>query len=298
MAIPSLRQLSYLVALEKEQSFSRAAESLHVTQSTLSAGIKELENLLGQPVVDRTQRRVHLTPLGSEVAEEARDLLNRAERISERAKQLSEPMSGPMRLGVIPTIAPYLLPQILPQITAAFPKLEIQLHEDLTGRLLEKINNGELDILLMAFPWSTPGLEQHILYKEPFKLACPKDWNITNKKKISTADLQTENLLLLEDGHCLRNHALDACHLQSLSNRKTYSATSLPTLMEMVRHGYGVTLLPKMAAGGLAAHKDIRIIPFKEPKPTRDIGLAWRRGSAGKDDFLNLAGLFKKTHKG
>lgn len=282
MIRPTIRQLSYLIAIQDEKSFSAAADLCLVTQSTLSAGIKELENILGQPLVNRGARKATLTPFGQETCETARRILNETDALMTRAARLKKPLSGPFRLGVIPTIAPYLLPVILPEIQKDFPDLELQIFEDLSARLLEKALQGTLDAILMAFPYETPGLEQNTLFEEPFLLAAPR--KKIDKNIVSLEDLEKTNLLLLEDGHCLRDHALSACKLPPPRTRKTFSATSLPTLIQMVEHGYGATLLPKMAAKDSLLTENTRLIPFASPAPSRKIGLAWPENSPREAD--------------
>ena len=292
MIRPTLRQLSYLIAIESEQSFKRASEQCNVTQSTLSAGIQELEHILEHPLVNRGQRKkVTLTAFGAEVPDKARKILNETDKITARAKQLKSPLTGPLRMGVIPTIAPYILPEILPILDRAFPALELQLHEDLSDRLVEKCEKGTLDMALMAFPFETPALSQFFLFEEPFTLAVPKGRK--PKADISTGDLDPGELLLLEDGHCLSDHAIAACGLQKPQKRKAYSATSLHTLIQMVANDYGVTLLPEMAARRGNIPDTIVTVPFIDPKPTRQIGLAWRSGHARRKEFEELGRTLK-----
>lgn len=287
MIRPSLRQLSYLIAIQDHGSFIKAAEFCAVTQSTLSAGIKDLENILDQQLVIRGRKSATLTPLGLETVEKARQIIEETDRIVARSKLLKEPLSGPLRLGVIPTIAPYMLPDLLPGISRNFPKFELQLFEDLTASLLESLHKNEIDIALIAFPYDTPGLEQHILFEEKFLLATPKG---TKQDTIKTQDLEPDKLLLLEDGHCLRDHALSACDLQIPRQRKTFSATSLPTIIQMVRAGLGTTLLPEMACKPETLPEDITLIPFKDKKPpTRQIGLCWRKNDPRRADYETLA---------
>jgi LysR family hydrogen peroxide-inducible transcriptional activator len=292
MAYPSLRQLSYLLALEASGSFSQAAAESNVTQSTLSAGIKELESITGCALVDRSTRHARLTAAGEEVATYAAKILEDTQTLMKKARQLSRPMSGPLRLGVIPTIAPYLLPQILTPLQESFPALELQLQEDLTDRLLEKMRRGQLDAALMAFPYDLPDMETEIFLEEPFLLAC-RAGHSPAAVPLKPSDLEGEPLLLLEDGHCLRDHALQACNLQGSAARKTFSAASLPTLIQMVAHGYGSTLLPEMAVReGLP--ENIRLFPFKNPKPSRQIGLAWKKGAAQGANVKTLAKRLKE----
>ena len=289
MIRPSLRQLSYLIAIHEHGSFLAAAEECAVTQSTLSAGIKELESILGQPLVNRSRKAATLTPFGLEVVESAEKILSDADNIVARSRLLSEPLSGPLRLGIIPTIAPYMLPDILPRLTDAFPRLELQLHEDLTDRLLESLNKSNIDMALMAFPYDTPDMTQHILFEEKFYAAAGENAGPA-ADSINIRDLKPDELLLLEDGHCLRDHALSACDLQLPKTRKTFSATSLPTLIQMVRAGFGMTLLPEMACENNVIPAGIRLIPFRDKKPpTRQIGLCWRTNDPRRHDYETLA---------
>ncbi len=271
---PKLRQLQYLCALVEHQSFIRAAETCCVTQSTLSAGIKELEDLLGQPVVDRSFKKVTLTPFGQDLYKDAKLMLRQAEHMVERAQTLTDPLAGPMRIGIIPTIAPYVLPDILPLLEETFPKMELQIHEDLTARLLNQLGEGKIDLALMAFPYPVGDFKHKVLKQEKFVAAIAKGQCMA-QKTMRLSDLKNHRVLLLEDGHCLRDHALEACALSPRETWQTFRASSLPTLIEMVRHGYGMTLLPEMAAqSGLGSGLDL--IPFEQPTPTRDIGAAWR----------------------
>lgn len=293
MIRPTLRQLDYLIAVEDEESFKRAAEICNVTQSTLSAGIQELEQILEHPLVNRGQRqKVTLTAFGAEVTDHARKILDATDKVVARAKQLKSPLSGPLRMGVIPTIAPYMLPEILPKLQEAFPELELQLHEDLSDRLVEKCEKGLVDVILLAFPFETPALSQFFLFEEPFTLAVPKGRE-PEAREVSTGDLDPGELLLLEDGHCLSDHAIAACGLQKPKRRKAYSATSLQTLIQMVASGYGITLLPEMAATRANVPDTISTVPFTEPKPTRQIGLAWRSGHARRKEFEELGKVLK-----
>ena len=295
MIRPTLRQMTYLVALMDEGSFSAAADHCLVTQSTLSAGIKDLENILEQRLVNRHGRTISLTPFGLEVAENAREILTDVDKIVARSRKMQAPLSGPLRLGVIPTIAPYLLPKILPEIQKSYPHLELQLHEDLTDRLLEQIEKRKLDAALIAFPYETPRLQQTLLFEEEFVLIAPKGRKLP--KTLSLDDLMPANLLLLDDGHCLRDHALSACKIQIPKTRKTFSATSLPTLIQMVEHGYGVTLLPEMAAHNMTSFKNIEVRKFRKPAPKRQIGMAWPSNSPHGSDLEKLCKTFSSFLK-
>ncbi len=295
MSRPTLRQFEYLIALDDEKSFLAASQKCNVTQPTLSAGIRELEDALEQPLVNRGNRKnITLTAFGSEVVQDARKIMRDTEKVMTRAKHLKAPLTGPLRMGVIPTIAPYFLPDILPAIQRNFPALELQLHEDLSERLVDQCQKDMLDVILMAFPYDTPALTQMFLFEEPFALACPKGQE-PPRKSISIVELETKELLLLDDGHCLSDHAIAACGLQKPSKSKAYSATSLQTLIQMVSHNYGMTLLPEMATYSGHIPKNVSIVPFRKPKPTRKIGIAWRRGHPRRKEFEDLGKIMLNT---
>jgi LysR family hydrogen peroxide-inducible transcriptional activator len=247
--LPSLRQLRHLVALADSGHFGRAARACHVTQSTLSASIKELENLLQASLVDRTKRKVVLTPLGLETVERARRLLGEAEELVLAADSAREPLSGTIRLGVIPTIGPFLLPLVLPALRRAFPKLKLYLVEDLTARLVEQLHAGRLDIALLALPYECGNVESRILFEDPFRVAVRRGDPLAHEKTIEAEALRPDDLLLLREGHCLRDHALAACALDR-TRGEAVEATSLHTLVQMVDNGLGMTLLPQLAIDG------------------------------------------------
>lgn len=285
--LPTLRQLRYLVALAEHRHFGRAAEACFATQSTLSAGLQELETLLGVTLVERTKRRVMPTPLGEEVVARARVVLRGAEEISELAQASRLPLSAALRLGVIPTIGPYLLPQTLPRLRRAYPSLRLYLREDQTARLLERLAGGDLDLVLLALPYAAE-VETLALFDDPFLLACPPDHPLAARQAVSGADLEDSGLLLLEEGHCLSQHALAACHLPAPARGEGMLATSLGTLVQMVANGLGVTLLPRMAvAGGVLAGTDLVTRPLADAA-SRTVGLAWRPSSPRKDEFRLL----------
>ncbi|MGN7439193.1 MAG: LysR substrate-binding domain-containing protein [Alcanivorax sp.] len=288
MIRPKLRQLEYLLALDNEQSFSNAAAACNVTQSTLSAGIKDLENILGQQLVNRAGRStVSLTAFGNDVAEQSRMILSDVDNIVARARQMRAPLSGILRLGIIPTIAPYFLPQAIKTISEEYPDLELQLHEDLSDRLIDQITKRQLDAAIMAFPHKTEGMETHTLFEEDFYLAAPKCKDIPDG--VDMDDITQDELLLLEDGHCLRDHALAACTFIPSVKRKTFSATSLPTLLQMVGQGYGKTLLPEMVVKNAPIPDGIQIIPIQSPAPTREIGMVWLDNSPQRKELNALA---------
>ena len=286
--LPSPRQLQYLLALDQHRSFSRAAEACLVTQSTFSAGIATLETLIGQQIINRSSRTLSFTALGEEILTRSKSLIAQTNDLMSLARQ-SEGLAGPIRLGVIPTIAPYLLPDLLPTIKRDWPDLELQLHEDLSERLLDKLEKGKLDILLLAFPYATPHFRQMTVFSEDFVFVSSEQ----NDAPLSEDDIEKMDVLLLEEGHCLRSHALDACRTQNPKIRKTYSATSLPTLIQMVRHGAGATLLPAMAVRPGILPEGIYIRRFKDPAPSRDIGLVWKGGTIRDADIKNLSNTIK-----
>ncbi|MBC7953228.1 MAG: LysR family transcriptional regulator [Rhodospirillaceae bacterium] len=286
--LPTLRQLRYLVALAEHRHFGRAAETCLATQSTLSAGLQELENLLGVILVERTKRKVMLTPLGEEIVARARLVLRGAEDIADLATASAEPLSGPLRLGVIPTIGPYLLPRVLPALRDAYPNLRLYLREDLTARLLERLSSGDLDAVLIALPYDSPEMESMVVSEDPFMLACPPGHALAAKAQIYSADLMDADLLLLEEGHCLREHALAACHLPGPGKNGGIMGTSLATLVQMVANNLGVTLLPQMAVqGGVLAGTNLLTRPLADAG-NRLIGLAWRPSSPRKAEFRAL----------
>lgn len=286
--LPTLRQLRYLVALDEHRHFGRAAESCLATQSTLSAGLQELESLLGVTLVERTKRKVLMTPLGEEVAARGRELLRGAEDIADLARAHGKPLCGRLRLGVIPTIAPFLLPRALPGLRRLYPELKLILREDLTARLLERLAAGDLDAAVLALPYDAPEMEMEALYTDPFVLACPPGHPLAELDSVGGADLAGADLLLLEEGHCLRDHALAACSLPAPRRGEGMLGTSLGTLVQMVASGMGVTLLPRLAVeSGILTGTDLVTRPLTGGG-ARLLGLAWRKSSARKDEFRLL----------
>jgi LysR family hydrogen peroxide-inducible transcriptional activator len=289
MLLPSLRQLLYLVALAETHHFGRAAAQCNVTQSTLSAGIKELESVLGAPLVDRTRRSVVLTPLGQDTVERARHLIDAAGELVAAARVGSEPLSGTLRLGVIPTIAPFLLPKVLPRLRRRYPKLRLYLREEKTPTLVEQLQAGRLDAGLLALPCDCGSADRMPLFRDPFLFAAPPNHPLARRKVVKPEDLSSEQLLLLEDGHCLRDQALAACELADRRQIEPFAATSLQTLVPMVESGLGVTLLPKLAVdGGLLRGSKLVTVPLAGDNAERSVGLAWRKGSARRPDFERL----------
>jgi len=298
MSLPTLKQLRYLVALREQMHFSRAAEACHVTQSTLSAGIAELEGLLQASLVERTRRSVFFTPLGEEVVAKARRVLAEADGLVELASAAREPLSGTIRMGIIPTIAPFLLPRAMPALRTAYPKLKLRLREQMSELLCQEVHSGELDLVLYALPYRCGEVHEERLFDDPFYAAYPPG-EAPLPETVSTADLDGETLLLLEEGHCLRDHALAACSLPGIDPTRSILGTSLHTLVQMVDTGLGMTLLPKMAIdGGLLNGTGVRAVPLAGEAPARTIGLIWRKNSPRAEEYRLLADFFRRWHEG
>jgi LysR family hydrogen peroxide-inducible transcriptional activator len=276
----NLRDLRYLVALADERHFGRAAAKSFVSQPTLSAQIRKLEEYLGVPLVERQPKRVALTPAGERIVERARRLLQEADAIVELAKTDRDPLSGRLRLALIPTVGPYLLPHVATRLRNELPRLKLMLYEYQTAPLLEKLRAGDLDLGILALPVPMDGLESATLYDEPFTLAVPATHELAGQESARIGDLKGQTLLLLEDGHCLRDQALEVCSPAGVHESQDYRATSLETLRQMVAAGHGVTLLPGLATTGhLGRMRGIRLKPFVDPAPTRTIGAVWRKSS-------------------
>ncbi len=295
MRLPTLRQLQYFIAVAETLSVSRAADNCHITQSTLSASLAELEDVLGEKLFDRGTRHLNLTQVGTDLLLSARTIIEQSENLVRMASRHREPLTGKLALGVIPTIAPYLLPQLLPALQNEFPSLDLMLREDVTARQLDDLKNGKIDVVLMAFPYDTPSaLDTLMLWKEAFFVARAGKQS-SKADTMSIDELQQEKILLLDDGHCLRDHIISACRLTSSSKTsKTLGATSLQTLIQMVQHGYGTTLLPAMAIQPDQMPKGICIQRFSNPQPTRQIGIVWRKNDPRAGEFALLGGFIKK----
>ena len=288
---PTLRQLRYLVAVVERCHFGQAAAACNVSQSTLSASVQELEELLGAPLLERTKSSVVPTALGRNVAERARGLLKGAEDLMDAGQAARDPLSGRLHLGVIPTISPFLLPRAMPRLRESFPKLQLYLREDQTARLLERLESGELDAVLLALPYALGDLEVMNLGEDPFSIVYPAGHT-------PAANIADENLLLLEDGHCLRDQALAACELEGARRNAGFNGTSLHTLAQMVANGLGVTLMPQMALdAGILRGLDVTVRPLTGAVPHRRIGLVWRRSSARTETFRALAEALREELK-
>lgn len=297
--LPTLRQLQYLKLLAEHGSFSRAAEAAHVTQPTLSAGIHELERALGAPVVDRGRSGVILTAVGEEAVRRAADILARAEDLVQAAKSAGQALTGRFRLGVIPTIAPFLLPKALPLLRERFPRLKLFLREDLTHRLVESLKAGAIDAALIALPYDVTGLDYDVVGEDELLAMAPVGHPMTAQAAAPVSMLQ-EGLILLEDGHCLRDQALEMCGLhppKASAEEGLFAATSLHTLVQMVGSGLGVSLLPAMAAeAGLADDAPVAVRPLAPGHPSRRIVVAWRAGSSREVEGRLLAETLRGDH--
>ncbi len=297
-ALPSLRQLAYLVALAEHLNFTRAAAACFVTQSTLSAGLKELEATLGASLVERDRQTVLMTPLGMEVVERARSLLAAAEDLAARAASSAEPMSGTLRLGAIPTIAPFLLPRILPGLRGKYPKLRLLLREDLSANLLQRLASGQLDFALLALPYDTADMQVRQLFEDEFWLVGREDDPALKSRRASVTAPAAEKLVLLEEGHCLRQHTLAACTRTESSNPSGVEATSLLTLVQMVESGLGLALVPEMALGsGMLNGTRLLARPLTPPAPKRTIALLARRSSSRQAELRVLGDFIEAARK-
>ena len=294
MADLKLKDLRYLVALADTKHFGKAAERSFVSQPTLSAQLKKLEEYLGVQLIERAPKRVQLTVAGHEIVERARRILEASEEIVELAKGHRDPLAGRLKLALLPTIGPYLLPQVAPRLRKSLPRLELMLYEYQTDPLLEKLHSGEIDVGILALPVPMDGLESFELYAEPFTVALPAGHKLAQRAAIRVDDLAHETLLLLEDGHCLRDQALEVCSTTAVHEKQDFRATSLETLRQMVAAGVGVTLLPELAGRGAYGNaRGVTIRPFAKPVPTRTIGAIWRKSSARRDAIVELAKLIK-----
>ncbi len=293
--LPTLRQLQYLKLLAEHGSFSRAAEAAHVTQPTLSAGVQELEKVLGATVVDRARSGVILTAIGEEAVRRGADILARSEDLVQAARSAGQPLTGRFRLGVIPTVAPFLLPKALPLLRKRYPKLSLYLREDLTHRLISALKAGALDAALIALPYETTGLETARIGDDELMAALPLDHPLGKGASVAPDRLEDEDLILLEDGHCLREHALAVCGMDPPRlGEEGFAATSLHTLVQMVGSGLGVSLVPAMAVeAGLARGVPISVLQLDAGSPKREIVIAWRKGSSRGVEGGMLAEVFK-----
>lgn len=290
----NLRELEYLVAVAEERHFHKAAKRCFVSQPTLSGQLKKLEDELGVLLVERSTRQVVMTDVGKAVTEQARRILAQVKGIREIAQTSQDVMAGDLHLGLIPTLAPYLLPQIMQKIHKQYPKLKLWLHEYQTAVLLDKLHRAELDLLILALPVDTDEFAELDLFQESFLLAVPRGEELAGKPIISMGDLDNREMLLLEEGHCLRHQALEVCFMAGATENSAFQASSLETLRHMVGEGMGLTLMPELAVPDKQTKKDpIRYLPFENPKPSRRIGMLYRKGSYREQTFARLRMLIQ-----
>ncbi len=288
--LPTIKQLQYLVALHEHGHFGRAAEASFVSQSTLSAGIRELESLLGVTLVERSRRVVRFTPLGEQVVAKAHRLLREAEELSDLVQASGKPLSGELRMSVIPTIAPFMLPRILPRLRRERPNLKLFLREETSDHALESLHHGRADCVLLALPFATGEVESAHIADDRLFVAFPKNDPRDPPAEIPASMIDEGRLLLLEDGHCLKEHALAACNRPELRASATMIGTSLHTLVQMVDNGLGLTMLPEMAIeAGILHETDVVARPLKGTAASREIALIWRKNSPRGDEFRLLA---------
>lgn len=287
---PSIRQLRYLVAVAEHRHFSKAAEACFVTQSTLSMAIRELEQQLGVVIFERNRKSVLITPVGEKLLAQARAILGGVEDFVSLARAEKGSLNGEIRLGVIPTIGPFLLPKILGELRQVYGKLRLYLKEEISSRLAVMLKQGQLDVLVLAFPYPLRDVESVTLFEDEFLLCMPPGHSLEKLKSVRQKQLRGEALLLLEEGHCLRDHALEACELQSAETNLVYQGTSLHTLVQMVAGGLGLTLLPAMAvAGDVLGDTRLPLRRFSSEKVCRRIGMAWRKSDPRRDEYRILA---------
>ena len=290
----NLRDLRYLVALAEYKHFGRAAEASFVSQPTLSTQLKKFEDELGMALVERNPRNVLLTEVGEAVVKRAKVILREADEIKAIARRAKDPEAGTVRIGIFPTLAPYLLPHVVPGIVKRFPKLELILVEEKTEVILKKLHDGELDAGVLALPIQDDSLHAEFLFEETFVLALPKQHRLAKSKRVKLADLALESLLLLDDGHCLRDQALEVCAMIGASEKPGFRATSLETLRHMVSANVGVTLMPALSVHAPSPNSPgVSLVPFSEPAPHRRIAMIWRRTSALTGLFHQLAPILK-----
>jgi LysR family hydrogen peroxide-inducible transcriptional activator len=291
----SFKQLRYFEAVARTRHFGRAAEQCAVTQPALSMQIQELEKTLGVQLLERSRNGIMLTEAGREIAGRANRILADTRDIVDFARRQDGVLSGPLHLGVIPSVAPYVLPALLPLIREKFPDLDLHLRETQTHHLVEELLDGGLDLLLLALPVENPEVETIKLFNDRFLLAMPKSRQVSNRIRATPELLQQDRLLLLEEGHCLRDQALSYCSLRRIDNIDTFGASNLSTIVQMVAGGLGMTLLPELSIDLECRQGDIRLMRFTEPQPRRVVGLAWRRSSPRKRHFVELGKLITQA---
>jgi LysR family hydrogen peroxide-inducible transcriptional activator len=292
--LPTIKQLQYLVALQEHGHFGKAAEACFVTQSTLSAGLRELESLIGVTLVERNRRVVRFTSLGERIADKARRVLHEAEELGDMVRAAGKPLSGDLRMSVIPTIAPFLLPRILPRLRRDWPDLKLYLREETSGAACESLSHGRADCVLLALPYACGDIASETLFEDRLFVAYPG--NETPPEIVTPDTIDEKRLLLLEDGHCLKDHALSACNRPELRANAAMLGTSLHTLVQMVDNGLGVTMLPEMAIkADILVNTGINARPLVADHPSRSIALAWRKASPRGKEFRLLAGVLREA---
>lgn len=291
----TFKQLKYFDALSRELHFGRAAESCSVTQPALSMQIHELEDTLGMVLVERTRSGVQLTTKGREIADRATRILGDIRDLVTFAHHANSVLAGALRLGVIPSIAPYMLPPLLPLLRDAYPDLELHVRETQTAVLTEELIDGKLDVILLALPINHPDLTEVELFKDRFVLAMPQNKKLSGRVRATPDYVEGERLLLLEEGHCLRDQALTYCNLQHVDQFSTFGASSLSTIVEMVSANLGITLLPELCLGVETRGRDLALSKFADPEPFRTIGLVWRKTSPRVEDFEELGRLISQA---
>jgi LysR family transcriptional regulator, hydrogen peroxide-inducible genes activator len=289
----NLRDLRYLVAVAEHKHFGRAAEACFVSQPTLSTQLKKLEETLGVTLIERSNRQVMLSPAGEQIVLQAQKVLREVNTLTAMAEQFRDPLGGDFRLGIIPTVAPYLLPNILGPLRKSFPNLRLQLTEAQTAQITRMLKQGDLDAVLLALPLNEENIEEVALYKEPFLMAVSKSHAKAKLAHVSLRDLEEEEVLLLEDGHCLRDQALDVCNAHHAVENTNFRATSLETLRQMVAANAGITLMPQLAVQ--AKGSNVRYIPFSGKPPYRMIGLCWRGTSTRAPLLQEMAKVLKSA---
>lgn len=307
MKLPTIKQLQYFIALEQNQHFGNAAKQCFVSQSAFSTAIKELEFHLGTQLVDRTNKSVTITQTGRDIASQARLCLKDVEYLTEIARTNQQPLTGKLSLGVIPTIAPFILPELMPSLRQNYPALQLYLREETTQSIHQSLMAGKLDLILIALPYTLSNIEVMPLFKDNFLLACHKNTTLLQPNQYDINQLPTESILLLEDGHCLRDHALSACKIKNMNSVSRFSASSLLTLIGMVNSDIGITYLTEMSQySSLLENTEVVTYPLDDAS-FREIGLAWRKGSARSDEFellgkliadLTFSAPFDSTHLG
>ena len=296
MSMLNLKDLKYLVTIADTGHFGKAAERCFVSQPTLSAQLKKLEQTLGVQLVERQPNNVKLTEIGREVAERSRRMLAQSEEIVAIARANADPLAARLKMALIPTIGPYLLPRITQKIRKALPKLKLMLYEHQTESLLERLQAGDIDLGILALPVSDEHVHTRVLYEEIFVLAVPDGHALAKKSRVKVTDLDQQTVLLLEDGHCLRDQALEVCHRVDIREAENFRATSLETLRQMVVAGLGVTLLPSLAVEPpFGAQRGMSIIPFASPQPKRTVGAIWRKSTTNAAAIEAVCNVIEKN---